>query len=160
MPLAVVMTTQAVYDAFYDDYQTLKAFLHSHSYSGNPLACALACEVLKIFQEEAILRHLGPKTALLDANAARFEALPHIGEYRRCGLVAALEMVLDKREKTPYPWQERRGYEVYKKALEMGALLRPLGNVIYFMPPLTIREETLQGLLDIAFAAVTRNNFV
>jgi adenosylmethionine---8-amino-7-oxononanoate aminotransferase len=154
MPLAVVLTTQSIYDAFYDDYQSLKAFLHSHSYSGNPLGCALACEVLNIFKEEHILQALEPKMALLDANAARFEALPHIGEYRRCGMVAALEMVQNKNKKTPYPWQERRGYEVFKKALKKGAVLRPLGNVVYFMPPLTIQEQTLQELLDIAFDSV------
>ncbi len=154
MPLAVVMTTQQVYDAFYDDYQSLKAFLHSHSYSGNPLACAVACEVLNIFRDDQILQKLEPKMALLDAGAARFEALPHIGEFRRCGMVAAVEMVQDKNKKTPYPWQERRGYEVYQRALQKGALLRPLGNVIYFMPALNIEEQTLQDLLDIAFESV------
>jgi adenosylmethionine-8-amino-7-oxononanoate aminotransferase len=154
MPLAVVMTGQQIYDAFYDDYQSLKAFLHSHSYSGNPLACAVACEVLKIFQDEQILAKLTPKMALLDANASRFENLAHVGEFRRCGMVAAIEMVKDKNEKTPYPWQERRGYEVYKKALEKGALLRPLGNVIYFMPALNIEEPLLQELLDVAFESV------
>ncbi len=154
MPLAVVMTTQQIYDAFYDDYQSLKAFLHSHSYSGNPLACAVACEVLNIFRDEQILQKLEPKMAVLDAAVDRFEALPHIGEFRRCGMVAAVEMVQNKNLKTPYPWQQRRGYEVYQKALSKGALLRPLGNVIYFMPALNIEEQTLQELLDIAFEAV------
>jgi adenosylmethionine-8-amino-7-oxononanoate aminotransferase len=154
MPLSVVMTNQDIYDAFYDDYQSLKAFLHSHSYSGNPLACALACEVLNIFRDDGIIEALTPKMDLLDIQRARFEALAKVGEFRRCGMVAAVELVQDKQRKTPYPWQERRGYEVYQRALRKGALLRPLGNVIYFMPPLTIDEPTLQELLDIAYQTI------
>lgn len=155
MPLSVVMTTQRMYDAFYADYQSMRAFLHSHSYTGNPLACALACEVLNIFKDEKIIESLAPKMALLESQRNRFEALSHVGEFRRCGMVAAVEMVVDKERKSPYPWQERRGYEVYQKALDLGALLRPLGNVIYFMPPLTIDEATLRQLLDIAYHTIS-----
>jgi len=154
LPLAVVMTTDAIYQAFYDDYATMKAFLHSHSYSGNPLACALAVEVQKIFDEEKILEQLPAKMAVFDRYRQRFEAHPHIGELRRCGMIAAVEMVQDKQGNTPYPWQQRRGLEVYKLALERGALLRPLGNVIYFMPPLTISESELEILLDVALESI------
>ncbi|MBE0599039.1 MAG: adenosylmethionine--8-amino-7-oxononanoate transaminase [Desulfuromonadales bacterium] len=154
LPLAVTLTTETIYQAFYDDYSTGKAFLHSHSYTGNPLACAVAVEVLNIFEEEAVLAALGPKMRLLESQAERFEALPHVGEFRRCGMVAAVELVQDKNGKIPFPWQERRGLQVYRQALRRGALLRPLGNVIYFMPPLSISEEELQTLLDIAFEAI------
>jgi adenosylmethionine-8-amino-7-oxononanoate aminotransferase len=155
LPLSVTLTTDEIYAAFYDDYASMKAFLHSHSYTGNPLACAVAVEVLKIFGEEDILSSLAPKMAFLEGQAERFEALPHVGEFRRCGMVAAVEMVREKKGKIPYPWQERRGLEVYKKALNKGALLRPLGNVVYFMPPLTTNEDELQQLLDIAFTAIS-----
>jgi adenosylmethionine-8-amino-7-oxononanoate aminotransferase len=114
----------------------------------------VAVEVLNIFEEEQILSSLAPKMNLLKSSAARFEALPHVGEFRHCGMVAAVEMVREKEGKVPYPWQERRGLEVYKKALKKGALLRPLGNIIYFMPPLTVPEETLRQLLDIAYEAI------
>jgi len=154
MPLAVVLTTPDIYQAFYADYQTMRAFLHSHSYSGNPLGCALAVEVLKIFAEEDILGRLGPQMALLDDYGKRLAELSHVGEFRRCGMVGAVEMVLDKKARTPYPWQERRGLQVYRAALEMGALLRPLGNVIYFMPPLTIETAVLEELLDTAGKAI------
>lgn len=154
LPLSVTMTTDAIYAAFYDDYAAQKAFLHSHSYTGNPLACAVAVEVLKIFAEEAILAGLQPKMNLLQGQAHRFESLPHVGEFRRCGMVAAIEMVQDRQTRSPYPWQQRRGLEVYRQALARGALLRPLGNVIYFMPPLSITEGELQALLDIAFASI------
>ncbi len=151
LPLSVALTNDEIYQAFYDDYETLKAFLHSHSYTGNPLACAVAVEVLKIFEEEDILGGLQPRMRLLEECRAKFEEHPHVGEVRRCGMVAAIEMVRDKTSKTPYPWQERRGYRFYRKALAKGALLRPLGNVIYFMPPLTIPEQALSEVIDIAW---------
>ena len=150
LPLSVTLTTDAVYQAFYDDYATLKAFLHSHSYTGNPLACALGVEVMKIFEEEGILEALEPKMAQLDDWADRFTRLPQVGEVRRCGLVAAIELVQEKSGKVPYPWQERKGLEVYRRALTKGALLRPLGNVVYLMPPLTIGAEELETLLEAA----------
>jgi len=154
LPLSVVLTTEEIYQAFYDDFPTLKAFLHSHSYTGNALACALAVEVQKIFTEEGILAQLPAKMAQFDAAAARFTALDHVGEFRRCGMVAAIEMVKRKEGRIGYPWQERRGYQVYQQALLRGALLRPLGNVIYFMPPLTISTVELDLLLDIAYDAL------
>ncbi|BCR05026.1 adenosylmethionine-8-amino-7-oxononanoate aminotransferase [Desulfuromonas versatilis] len=154
MPLAVVLTTEEIYQAFYDDYETMKTFFHSHSYSGNPLGCALAVEVLRIFEQERILEGLAPRMALLDEYAPRFEALEHVGEFRRCGMVAAVEMVENKAGKIAYPWQQRRGYRVYQRALKKGALLRPLGNVIYFMPPLTIPVATLRELLEIALQTI------
>lgn len=154
MPLSVVLTTDDMYQAFYDDYATLKAFLHSHSYTGNALACALAVEVLNIFEEEDVLGQMQPKMDLLDAYAGKFEQLPEVGEFRRCGMVAAVEMVMDKEHKTAFPWQQRRGYSVYQHALKQGALLRPLGNVVYFMPPLTIDNPTLEELLDIAYRSI------
>ncbi len=154
MPLAVVLSTEEIYQAFYDDYETLKAFFHSHSYSGNPLACAVANEVLAIFDDEQVLPSLIPKQQLLDRHGARFTALDHVGEFRRCGMVAAVELVADRDQRLPYPWQERRGYRVFRHALEHGALLRPLGNVVYFMPPLSITEPELETLIEIAYAGV------
>ncbi len=154
MPLSVVITTDTIYDAFYDDYATLKAFLHSHSYSGNTLACAVAVETLNIFRDEKILEQLPAKMALIEDYRERFEALAHVGEMRRCGMVAAVELVEDKTTNAPYPWQQRKGLEVYKHALKQGALLRPLGNVVYFMPPLTIQKAELARLLDIALEGV------
>ncbi len=154
LPLAVTLTTDTIYNAFYDDYSTLKAFLHSHSYTGNPLACALGVETLNIFEEEAILEKIVPRMAQLDTCAEHFCALDQVGEFRRCGMVAAFELVEDKTTKTPFPWQQRRGLAVFRHALEKGVLLRPLGNVVYFMPPLTINENELSQLIDTAYEAI------
>jgi len=154
MPLAAVLTTDTIYQAFYDDYVTMKAFLHSHSYTGNPLACALAVEVLNIFEQELILEQLPATMAVFEQFRPRFEAHPQVGELRRCGMIAAVELVENKNGNIPYPWQQRRGLEVYKHALDRGALLRPLGNVIYFMPPLTITPAELATLLEIALESI------
>ncbi len=160
LPLSVTLATDAIYQVFYADYAEMKAFLHSHSYTGNPLACALAVEVLNIFAEERILEQLPPRMALLDRWKKTFEALPQVGEFRRCGMVAAVELVARKAGKVPFPWQERRGRAVYRRALEKGALLRPLGNVVYFMPPLTISEAELELLLQIALEAIIETSAV
>jgi adenosylmethionine-8-amino-7-oxononanoate aminotransferase len=150
LPLSTVLATDEIYQAFYGDFDSRKAFLHSHSYTGNPLACALAVEVLNIFEDERILATLPKKMELLADHAAAFEMLPQVGEFRCCGMIAAVELVQDRAGKIPFPWQERRGLAVYREALARGALLRPLGNVVYFMPPLSIREEELRRLLEIA----------
>jgi len=150
MPLAAVLATRKIYDAFYDDYVNLKAFLHSHSYTGNPLACAVAVETLNIFADEQVLENLPERMAILDRHGEALAQLPQVGEFRRCGMIAAVELVTDKASKEPYPWQQRRGYQVYQQALRRGALLRPLGNVVYFMPPLTIPLGELETLLEIA----------
>ncbi|MCK5716814.1 MAG: adenosylmethionine--8-amino-7-oxononanoate transaminase, partial [Thiomargarita sp.] len=124
LPLSVVLTTEDVYQAFYDDYTTLKAFLHSHSYTGNPLACSVALATLDIFEEDNVIEknhHL----AQVMADATRtLRDHPHVGEVRQQGMILAIEMV--NAAKKPYPWQERRGLKVYQYALEKGALLRPL----------------------------------
>ena len=109
---------------------------------------------MKVFEEEKILESLPTRTAVLDRWADVFSALPHVGEFRRCGMVAAVDLVESKEGKTPFAWQERRGWAVFRKALAKGALLRPLGNVVYFMPPLTISSQELERLLEIAFDSI------
>ena len=144
LPLSVVVTTDDVYEAFYDDYQTMKAFLHSHSYTGNTLACRIAQEVLTMFEDENVMDMVQEKGAMLRRQAeTAFCDLPYVGEYRQIGLVGAIELVVDKTTKQPFPSEERIGYHIYKEALEKGLLIRPLGNILYFMPPYTITEEEM-----------------
>jgi adenosylmethionine-8-amino-7-oxononanoate aminotransferase len=154
LPLAAVLTSNRVYQAFYDDYQSLKGFLHSHSYTGNPLACAAGVATLTIFERESVLENNQKLIAQLSQIAERFKEHPQVGDVRQTGTILAMEMVKDKTHKTPYPWQERRGMQVYQHALSQGALLRPLGNVVYFMPPYIITEQELERLADIAWQAI------
>ncbi|MDH4565802.1 adenosylmethionine--8-amino-7-oxononanoate transaminase [Pseudomonas sp. BN414] len=150
LPMAAVLTSETVYRGFYDDYQTLRAFLHSHTYTGNPLACAAALATLDIFEQDKVIeanRKLAMRMATATAHLADH---PHVAEVRQTGMVLAVEMVQDKASKTPYPWQERRGLKVFQHALERGALLRPLGNVVYFLPPYVITEEQIDFLAEVA----------
>lgn len=150
LPLAACLTTDAVYQAFYDDYHTLRAFLHSHSYTGNPLACAAALATLDIFEQDDVIEANKPLARRMADATAHLVDHPHVGEVRQTGMALAIEMTADKAHRTPYPWQERRGLAVYQHALSRGALLRPLGNVVYFLPPYVITPEQIDFLAEVA----------
>ncbi len=150
LPMAAVLTTDRLYQAFYDDYSTLRAFLHSHTYTGNPLACAAALATLDIFEQDNVIEANKTLAARMATATAHLADHPHVAEVRQTGMAVAIEMVADKASKTPYPWQERRGLKVYQHALQRGALLRPLGSVVYFLPPYTITEEQIDFLAEVA----------
>jgi adenosylmethionine-8-amino-7-oxononanoate aminotransferase len=156
LPLSAVLTTQAVYMAFYDHYATLKGFLHSHSYTGNPLACRAALATLDIFEEEPIIERNDALAAHMRQATASLADHPHVAEVRQCGMILAIEMIADKASRTPYPWQERRGLHVYRHGLEHGALLRPIGNVIYFMPPYVITADQIDNLARVATEGIDK----
>lgn len=150
LPLAAVLTTDTVYQAFYDDYQRLTAFLHSHSYTGNPLACRAALATLDIFRDEPVLaRNRELAAAMYDA-VRPLEDHPNVGEIRQTGMILAIELVRERAGKVPFDWRERRGLKVYQHALSRGVLLRPLGNVVYFMPPYVISEPEIALLGEVA----------
>ncbi|MBE7703013.1 MAG: adenosylmethionine--8-amino-7-oxononanoate transaminase [Cyanobacteria bacterium SIG28] len=155
MPMAIAVTTQKIYDAFYDDYLKGKAFMHSHTYAGNPLACSAALEVLKILDEENIIEKAN-KRAVYFNKIIKEKFLPHknVGEVRSIGLINAIELVADKNTKEPLDYTMRTGYQIYQKALEKGVLLRPLGDVIYFNPPLIIEEDDMDYVTDIALQSL------
>lgn len=154
LPLSVVLTTEDVYQSFYDDYATLKAFLHSHSYTGNPLACRAALATLDIFAQDNVIEQNRQLAQAMHEATQPLKDHPHISEIRQQGMILAMEMVKDKAKREPYPWQERRGLRVYQYALDKGALLRPLGNVIYFMPPYVITPEQIYQLAEIAHGGI------
>ncbi|WP_111655344.1 adenosylmethionine--8-amino-7-oxononanoate transaminase [Isoalcanivorax indicus] len=154
LPLCAVLTTDEIYQAFYDDYNTLRAFLHSHSYTGNPLACAAAMATLDIFESDKVIEQNQALAAHMGKALERFQDHPHVAEVRQTGMIAALEMVKDKRSREVYDWRERRGLRVYQHALTRQALLRPLGNVTYFMPPYIITPEQIDHLADVAWEGI------
>lgn len=150
LPLAACLTTNTVYQAFYDDYSTLRAFLHSHSYTGNPLACAAALATLDIFEQDDVIEANKALSARMASATAHLAEHPHVAEVRQTGMALAIEMVQDKASKTAYPWQERRGLKVYQHALSRGALLRPLGSVVYLLPPYVITPAQIDFLAEVA----------
>src|SRR5690554_36204 len=150
LPMAAILTSNQVYDAFYDDYDTLRAFLHSHTYTGNPLACAAALATLDIFSEDKVIEKNQLLASKMGEATEHLKGHPYVGEVRQTGMVLAIEMVKDKATKTPFAWQERRGLQVYQHAMQQGALLRPLGNVVYFLPPYIITFEQINWLAKVA----------
>lgn len=154
LPLATVLATQAIYEAFYAEYSAQKAFLHSHSYTGNPLACAAANASLALFGEGNALAANQLMAQQLWAHTAPLRSHPHVAEVRQTGMILAVELARNGIGKTPYPAAERRGLVAYRHALEKGVLLRPLGNVLYLMPPYVLTLKEAEKLCEILCEAV------
>ena len=154
LPLSVTLTTQTVYEAFYDEYENLTAFLHSHSYTGNALACAAALATIQILETENTLETNKAKSQLIAELCSPLMDHPHVAEVRQTGMITAIEICENKQTKTPYPWQERRGLTVYQHGLQNQVLLRPLGNVVYFMPPYVINEEEIRHMVNVAIDGI------
>ncbi len=154
LPLSVVLTTDETYDAFYDDYENLTAFLHSHSYTGNPLGCRAALATLDIFQEDDVIVKNQALIKTLHEVSQEFLNHPHVIDVRQRGMIVAIEMGKNKKTREEYDWKERRGLLVYQYGLKHGVLLRPLGNVIYFLPPYVITEDQIKMMARVALEAI------
>lgn len=155
LPMAITITTEKIYQAFYDDYGTHKAFVHSHTYAGNPLACAAALAVLRILRRDHVLEQAAEMAPYLHARL--MQALGnhrHVGEIRHIGLINAIELVADRKTKAPFKPEQRVGWQIFRKAMDLGLVLRPIGDVIYFNPPLTIDRPTIDKAVTLCVAAV------
>jgi adenosylmethionine-8-amino-7-oxononanoate aminotransferase len=156
LPLSAVLATEPIYQAFYAEYATRRAFLHSHSYTGNPLACRAALATLSLFRDEPVLERVASLGRHLARALDPLREDPHVAEVRQTGLIAAVELVRDRATREPYDWRERRGLAVYRHGLERGVLLRPLGNVVYFMPPYVIEPDEIEHMVAVAREGIAR----
>lgn len=155
MPMSVVMTSDEIYNAFLGEYKELKTFIHSHTYAGNAMACAIACENLNIFNEENILeKNISKGKLIRDLTIEKMRNLPNVGDIRSLGMITAIELVKNKETKETFPWQDRVGYQIYKIALDKGLLLRPIGNVLYFLPYI-ITDEEVEEMVDLAYESIS-----
>jgi adenosylmethionine-8-amino-7-oxononanoate aminotransferase len=149
LPLSVVMTTNQIYDAFYCDYNEYRAFLHSHSYTGNTLACAAALATLEIFEEEKTIDKNISLNHYMKQKLERFDGLKNVKSTRILGMIAVVELSdIDK--------EKRIGLQISQYALSRGVLLRPLGNTIYVMPPFVITNDELDIVFDVIYDAVNK----
>jgi adenosylmethionine---8-amino-7-oxononanoate aminotransferase len=146
LPLAATLATDEIWRAFLGTHAESKTFYHGHTYGGNPLGAAAALATLDVFAEERTLETLPAKMARLDEHLARIARLPHVGDVRRCGMIAAVELVQDVESKQPYPWRQRRGAKICDHALTEGVWIRPLGDVIVLMPPLAISLDQIDRI--------------
>ncbi|MEW6410097.1 MAG: adenosylmethionine--8-amino-7-oxononanoate transaminase [Nitrospirota bacterium] len=156
LPLAATITTEEIFNAFLSEYTEFKTFFHGHTYTGNPLACAAAIVNLEIFEREKTLEHLQPKIALLSERLKPLNNLPLVGEIRQKGFMVGIELVADKETKTHFPAGERVGLKVIKSARENGLIIRPLGDVIVLMPPLSVTEEEIKRIVEIVGEAIRK----
>lgn len=154
LPMGVTVATDALFDAFYGDYRDGKTFFHGHSYTGNPLGCALALEVLAILREEDLIAGLAPKIKALQEGFRSLGDLPHVGDVRGIGMIAALELYADPSSKTAFPLEARVGYRICQEALSRGLYVRPLGEVLYLLPPLSITVEEIERCIEIYRASI------
>jgi adenosylmethionine-8-amino-7-oxononanoate aminotransferase len=154
LPLSVVMTHDHIFNAFYDSYESMRGFLHSHSYTGNPLACRAACATIDLLQGKKIIEQNQITAQKLAAAFAPLADHPNVAEVRQTGMIVAAEMVKDKANKTPFDWRERRGLRVYQHALKNGALIRPIGGVVYLMPPYVISDDDIALLGRVALEGI------
>lgn len=155
LPLAATLTTDEIYNAFLGEYRDLKTFFHGHTFTGNPLACAVALENIAIFERENLLDRLQITINHFKKRLQEFYTLPHVSDVRVCGMAAGIELMKTPETNTPYPFEGKVGIQVCKAALAQGAILRPLVNTIVLMPPLQISISELDSLLDITYHAIS-----
>lgn len=146
LPLSATLATQEIFDAFLGDYGQFKAFFHGHTYSANPLACAAALASLDLFEKRKTLEKLQPKIVFLRSELESLRNLEHVGDVRQAGFMAGIELVSDKKTKKPYDLARKMGFKAAWRAREKGLMIRPLGNVIVLMPPLSITDAELRFL--------------
>ncbi len=156
LPLAATLTTQRIYDAYLGEYAEFKTFFHGHSYTGNPLGCAAAIANLEVFEKEETLKNLQAKIQFVKETIDPWKHWTHVGEIRQAGFMIAIELVSDKRTKQPYALEKRMGGLVCQEAKERGLILRPLGNVVVLMPPLSIEMADLETMVSIVGDAIKK----
>lgn len=154
LPLAAVLATEEIYAGFYADWASRRAFLHSHSYTGNPLACAAALATIELCRQAPLIADIARLGSWLDQAFAPLGEHPHVSGLRRIGAILAFDLVADRTTRTAYPWQERRGLLVHRAALEAGVLLRPIGPVVYAMPPYVVTREEVELIATAAIRGV------
>ena len=149
LPLSVVLVKNFIYEVFYDDYSTYKAFLHSHSYSGNPLSCAAANATLDIFEKKDVLKNNEKIIKYMEKELKIFLKLDNIKEIRQQGMICAIEL-------KEHNFNREVFIDIYKFALKNGVLIRPLWNVVYFMPPYIIKKNEIDKILEVAYEGIKR----
>jgi adenosylmethionine-8-amino-7-oxononanoate aminotransferase len=156
LPLAATLTTEEIFNAFLGEYEEKKTFFHGHSYTGNPLACAAAVANLKVMKEERIIEKLQDKIQFLSEALKEYRRLEHVGNIRQLGMMIGIELVANKATKEEYPYEDKIGIRVIQEARRRGLILRPLGNVIVLMPPLSISQNELSKILSITYHSIKK----
>ena len=145
LPLGATLTTNKIYNAFCGDYK--KTFYHGHTYTANPVACSAALASLEIFKTKKVMYKLKKKVRHFKSALNIFKTLKIVGDVRTIGLIGALELVKDKKTKVSFDLKDKIGYKIYREGLKSGIILRPLGNIIYFYLPLSVKRGEIKLIL-------------
>jgi adenosylmethionine-8-amino-7-oxononanoate aminotransferase len=156
LPLAATLATEAVFASFLGSYESRRTFFHGHTYTGNPLACAAATASMRLFRDRRVIEGLPARVEALRRALGPARQMAHVGDVRQRGLMVGIELVRDRATREEYPYGLRAGHRVTLEARRMGAILRPLGNVVVLMPPLAMTEGELQQLAGIALASIEK----
>ncbi|MCI0493116.1 MAG: aminotransferase class III-fold pyridoxal phosphate-dependent enzyme, partial [Planctomycetes bacterium] len=154
LPLSATLTHDEIHGAFLGSFDQQRTLHHGHTYSGNPLAAAAALATLDLFEEEQTLASLPRKVSRLGEHLCRLAEHPHVAATWQRGLIGALDLTADKATGVPYPAEERRAWRVCREAIQRGVWIRPLGDVLYVMPPLAISLDELDTLMNTMAAAI------
>lgn len=154
LPLAATLTTEEIYRGFLGRYEEFRTFFHGHSYTANPLGCAAALATLSLFGKEDVLGWVSGLSAAMEKSLASLAAHPNVGDIRQKGLMAGIEIVADRPAKERFPSERKIGQRVARKARERGVIIRPLGDVIVLMPPLSSTEKEIEDLVSAAGWAI------
>jgi adenosylmethionine-8-amino-7-oxononanoate aminotransferase len=154
LPLAATICTDEIFNAFVGTFEEQKTFYHGHTYTANPLACAAALASLSLFEKNRVLENLAPRIEQLRTRLEKIAALPHVGDVRQTGMMAGIEIVRDKETHTPYEAGLRMGVKACEAAIARGIWLRPLGDVVVLMPPLSITRREVDTLADVVEEAI------
>ncbi|WHZ56756.1 adenosylmethionine--8-amino-7-oxononanoate transaminase [Metabacillus hrfriensis] len=154
LPVAITVASEEIYKAFLGDYEEQKTFFHGHSYTGNPLGCAVAIANLELIEKRNLIQEVEIMSEYLASQLTAFSQLAHVGDIRQKGFMIGIELVRDKETAEPFDWKDRVGVKVCRRARELGMLLRPLGNVIVFMPPLAAAKEELEEMTAILYQSI------
>ena len=154
LPLAATLTTEDIFLTFSGEYNEYKTFFHGHSYTANPLGCAAGIATLGVFEEENIIARLRSKIDYISEQLERFKNLEHVGDIRQCGVMTGIELVREKENKEHYSAEQRIGHKVILEARKLGLIIRPLGNVIVVMPPLSVTMDEIDFITDVTFRSI------
>jgi adenosylmethionine---8-amino-7-oxononanoate aminotransferase len=155
LPLAATVSTEEIFSAFLGEYKEYKTFFHGHTYTGNPLGCAVALASLDLFGGEKILEKMQPRIGYLQKRLREdFLPLAHVSDVRQWGYMVGIELVQDKSSRKNYPPEVRIGHRVIHEARKRSVMIRPLGDIIILMPPLSIADDELTLLLDVVYDSI------
>jgi adenosylmethionine-8-amino-7-oxononanoate aminotransferase len=154
LPLAATLATEKIFKAFLGKYEDLKTFFHGHTYTGNQLACVAAITSLNVFKEEKTLTNLKKKISLLKSGLTKISEFPCVGDIRQRGFMVGIEIVKNRKSKEPFALKDKICWKICDRAKEKGLIIRPLGNVIVLMPPLSISHQELKSLSRITAEAI------